>query len=281
MRLRTKIRLNQLPTHSRMMTKNKIFQRNAIRAGFTLIELLVVIAIIAILAAMLLPALSSAKKRAQSINCLSNFKQMGLALHMYTDDANDILPPGPIIAQGAPTGLDQLQSPDYSGVATTQNFKKWLPYYLATYMGLPSPAQIPATTNVVLAFVCPGYVSTAPGNIENGSYSPSSDNYANAFAYSVTRIDNAPQSDLASVGYPFGSQSPIQYSLKISTIASKGPISDIWAAGDFDDKAVQAPASIGTKEIYTAKLPVHGSTRNFLFFDGHAASKKVTTYLDY
>jgi prepilin-type N-terminal cleavage/methylation domain-containing protein/prepilin-type processing-associated H-X9-DG protein len=263
------------------MRKNNKSTRKTSRAGFTLIELLVVIAIIAILAAMLLPALSSAKKRAQSINCVSNFKQMGLALHMYTDDANDYLPPGPNVAAGNPTGLDQQQSPTYSGLASTHNFQKWLPYYLASYMGLPSPSQIPTTTNVVMAFVCPGYLSTAPGNIQDGTYNPPSDNYANAFAYSVTRIDNYPQNDLASVGYPFGVQNPVQYSLKISTIASKGPLSDIWAAGDFDEMAVQTPSSLSTKQQYTAKLPVHGATRNFLFFDGHSGSKKVTTYADY
>jgi prepilin-type N-terminal cleavage/methylation domain-containing protein len=75
------------------------------RRGFTLVELLVVIAIIAVLAALLLPALAQAKERANRARCMSNLRQIGVALRIYADDNAEFLP-----RSVAPAGTENLGS---------------------------------------------------------------------------------------------------------------------------------------------------------------------------
>jgi len=113
--------------------------------GFTLIELLVVIAIIAVLIALLLPAVQSAREAARRIQCTNNLKQIGLAVHNYSDVVG-ALPPG---TSGCCNGTWQafiLPYMEQGALANSYNF--YTPRYV-------DPSNTTVTRNFINAFLCP------------------------------------------------------------------------------------------------------------------------------
>jgi prepilin-type N-terminal cleavage/methylation domain-containing protein len=121
---------------------------NEHQGGFTLIELLVVIAIIAILASLLLPALSRAKQQAYKVKCLSNLHQIGLGLKMYIDDNQQTFPPAQAHQLDPKATLNYDYGYALGGIDGTYPLGPWVPpatnRFLAPYVPAGEAFRCPA-----------------------------------------------------------------------------------------------------------------------------------------
>ena len=223
------------------------------RRSFTLIELLVVIAIIAILAAMLLPALNKARMTAQKSSCQNNLKSMGNAVAMYTADHEDTLP-----------GLN--------GMVTFQ--MAWWKARIAPYLGIGIKLTDDGTewTKELShgVFRCPIWrpemAKTSSGHLAEDH------NYGGGYGYGYYGDDRA-------TGYQHGSRQMIFWK-KITTVGNPSETLIISDSSDGTASAESAHAVIYVANAANVEKEPdrHGNEFNVLWVDGHVAPLKTRDF---
>ena len=239
-------------------------------SAFSLIELLVVIAIIAILVALLMPALGAAKARALRVTCLSNLRQIGLAVQMYADDNDDSLP-GPLL-----TGIQ-------SGYNRDTGFSSPFPRlgnFLWPHLGSPDPET--QGTNMVVAPVmtCPAQMKLRAADVAAHDQVNFVSRQALRFLPASTVVDESSRP----FGYPDNTSPPTPGApfkpMSLSALASiTNDFSRTFALRDADqqvDTSVVPPwwhARISVGAVHGGKM------RNVAFFDWHVETVKGTNGL--
>ena len=246
-----------MPASSGLIWRNK----NS-RSAFTLIELLVVIAIIAILAALLLPVLANAKAAAYKTNCVSNLKQVTLAVNLFADDNADRMP-FRVTENNQPKGalvLDALNSSNPSlGIGHVQLVYALTPYIPAARV-MSAPNQ-PWTVNPLM--LCPAFRNN-PQYASRAKVAAETD-YFRA-SYRLRRyVEGNPM--WSNPGSP-----------KLSNV--KNP-SDNGALADLDRAFPGASRTTITDLndwVQLPDLPAHGKIRVYGFFDSHVSALSLNRH---